>query len=95
MFVMHAQTMARYAERRRTDAAIVEWVASLEQTDFDGDLSYTSVVNPQPRKCPLWFAVAHFFNHQTHHRGQLTALLSQRGIDPGVTDLLWLPDAGR
>ena len=34
----------------------------------------------------------HFFNHQTHHRGQVTTLLSQRGIDPGVTDLIWLPE---
>jgi uncharacterized damage-inducible protein DinB len=33
----------------------------------------------------------HFFNHQTHHRGQLTALLSQCGKDYGVTDLMWLP----
>ncbi len=28
------------------------------------------------------------YEHQTHHRGQLTTLLSQRGIDPGVTDLV-------
>ena len=40
---------------------------------------------------PLWFAVQHFFNHQTHHRGQVTTLLMQAGVDPGVTDLLWLP----
>ena len=39
----------------------------------------------------MWIAVTHFFNHQTHHRGQLTTLLMQRGIDPGVTDLIWLP----
>jgi uncharacterized damage-inducible protein DinB len=32
--------------------------------------------------------VAHLFNHQTHHRGQITTLLKQRGYDPGVTDLL-------
>jgi uncharacterized damage-inducible protein DinB len=31
-------------------------------------------------------------NPQTHHRGQVTTLLSQRGIDPGVTDLIWLPE---
>jgi len=37
--------------------------------------------------------IVRFFNHQTHHRGQLTTLLSQRGIDPGVTDLMWLPQA--
>ena len=33
----------------------------------------------------------HFFNHQTHHRGQLTTLLSQAGVDYGVTDLFLLP----
>jgi uncharacterized damage-inducible protein DinB len=37
---------------------------------------------------PLYFSVAHLFNHQTHHRGQITTLLKQRGYDPGVTDLL-------
>ncbi|MBQ0746578.1 MAG: hypothetical protein KBT82_11580 [Marinobacter sp.] len=31
--------------------------------------------------------VTHFFNHQTHHRGQASALLSQAGVDIGVTDL--------
>jgi uncharacterized damage-inducible protein DinB len=31
------------------------------------------------------------FNHQTHHRGQVTTLLKQAGIDPGVTDLPWAP----
>ncbi|AGP35146.1 DinB family protein [Sorangium cellulosum] len=36
---------------------------------------------------PLWWTVGHFFNHQTHHRGQVTTLLTQMGIDPGVTDL--------
>jgi uncharacterized damage-inducible protein DinB len=49
------------------------------------------VVNPQQRRLPLWLAIAHFFNHETHHRGQLTTLLTQTGIDPGVTDLLWSP----
>ena len=37
---------------------------------------------------PLWWAVTHLFNHQTHHRGQVTTLLSQLGHDPGVTDLI-------
>ena len=30
-------------------------------------------------------------NHMVHHRGQLTTLLSQAGVEPGVTDLIWLP----
>ena len=39
---------------------------------------------------PTWLAVTHFFNHQTHHRGQLSALLSQCGVDYGITDLRWV-----
>ena len=31
-----------------------------------------------------WLAQERMFNHQTHHRGQVTTLLSQHGIDPGV-----------
>jgi uncharacterized damage-inducible protein DinB len=41
----------------------------------------------------LGHLVLHFFNHQTHHRGQVTTLLKQLGYDPGVTDLLWVPGA--
>ena len=77
-------------DRAATDAKIADWAGSLTDDDLAGELTYTSVVNPEPRRYPLWFAVAHFFNHQTHHRGQLTTLLFQRGIDPGVTDLIWL-----
>jgi uncharacterized damage-inducible protein DinB len=34
-----------------------------------------------------WVLVAHLFNHQTHHRCQVTTLLSQMGLDLGSTDL--------
>jgi len=40
------------------------------------------------REHPVWQALTHFFNHQTHHRGQVTVLLMQAGIDPGTTDLI-------
>lgn len=36
---------------------------------------------------PTWQAVSHMFNHQTHHRGQVTAALTRLGKDPGITDL--------
>lgn len=78
-------------ERAATDTVIDEWVASLTEADLAGELSYTSITSPKPRRYPLWFAAAHFFNHQTHHRGQLTTLLMQQGTDPGLTDLIWLP----
>ena len=37
---------------------------------------------------PLGPAIVHLFNHQTHHRGQVTTLLYQLNIDPGVTDAI-------
>ena len=82
-------------EREKTDGAIDVWAASLSAADLAGTLHYTSIVNPAPRSLPFWLATAHFFNHQTHHRGQLTTLLTQVGIDPGVTDLMWLPEPRR
>jgi uncharacterized damage-inducible protein DinB len=83
------------SERMATDVAISDWSSSLAEADLAGELLYISVVNPKPRRLPLWVAVTHFFNHQTHHRGQLTTLLVQHGIDPGVTDLIWLPELQR
>ena len=80
------------AEREATDAGIARWASTLAAAELATELRYTTMVNPQPKSCPLWLAVTHFFNHQTHHRGQLTTLLAQKGIDPGVTDLLGLPD---
>jgi uncharacterized damage-inducible protein DinB len=79
------------SERAKTDAEIEAWAASLDERLLEGSLAYTSIVNPAPRTIAMRLAVAHFFNHQTHHRGQLTTLLSQRGVDPGVTDLMWTP----
>jgi uncharacterized damage-inducible protein DinB len=79
-------------ERVATDEAIARWAGALGQADIDRELVYTSIVNPAERRMPMALAIAHFFNHQTHHRGQLTTLLSQRGIDPGVTDLMWMPE---
>lgn len=56
------------------------------------DLNWTSTVDGLTRVRPRWLCVTHLFNHQTHHRGQLSTLLSQAGIDIGVTDLPFMPD---
>lgn len=79
------------SQREATDREISRWATVLTDAQLEGELAYTSIVNPAPRRRPMGIVVAHFFNHQTHHRGQLTTLLSQRGIDAGVTDLIGLP----
>jgi len=78
-------------ERERTDAALTSWVSTLSDAKLAASFTFVGYTSPQTRTLPLWAAVTHLFNHQTHHRGQLTTLLEQSGRDPGVTDLIWLP----
>lgn len=78
-------------QREHTDRTIVEWTQHLTQEWLNAPFTYTSISNPNSYTRPAWLLVTHFFNHQTHHRGQLTTLLTQLGYDPGVTDLPYLP----
>ncbi|MBO9355029.1 damage-inducible protein DinB [Bordetella petrii] len=75
------------ALRRELDQAIIGWAAQVTDADLGQVLSYTSSRGVAARR-ELGGVALHFFNHQTHHRGQATTLLSQAGIDMGATDLL-------
>lgn len=90
---IHSSDLAElHAHRTMLDATIRQWVAALADADLDHVLEYknTKGVAAQKRFGSL---VLHFFNHQTHHRGQASTLLSQAGVEIGVTDLLALiPD---
>jgi uncharacterized damage-inducible protein DinB len=75
------------AERIATDQVISAWVEDLTDEALAGTLRYRTSGGAE-REHPLWIAVSQLFNHQTHHRGQVTTLLSQAGVDAGVTDFL-------
>jgi uncharacterized damage-inducible protein DinB len=79
------------AARRAMDDEIAAWAAGLVDADLAGTLTWFSGVAQREMSRPRWLCVAQMFNHQTHHRGQVTTLLKQAGIDPGVTDLPWAP----
>lgn len=89
---LYADFLQLRQAREQADETIVQWVATLTDDDLAGTLRYASIVNPATRSYEMGLAVTHFFNHQTHHRGQLTALLSQYGKDYGTTDIIWLPE---
>jgi uncharacterized damage-inducible protein DinB len=75
-------------ERAATDDEIDRWIASLTEENLAGNLTFTPMSNPIERTLPIWTVVQHVLNHQTHHRGQLTAMIEQAGYDCGVTDIL-------
>lgn len=72
-------------QRALTDGELSAYVSELSPERLAGPLVYLR--RAQKVETTLWWAVAQIFNHQTHHRGQVTTLLSQLGQDPGVTDL--------
>ena len=79
------------SERRILDSRLVEWTGSLTDAWLAEPLTYTSKVDGATRTRPRWLLLAHLFNHQAHHRGQVTTLLAQRGLDMGSTDLPFMP----
>jgi uncharacterized damage-inducible protein DinB len=78
-------------ERVSLDRRISVWAEGLSQTWLEEPLTYKSQVDGQIRTLAQWVLVNHMFNHQTHHRGQVTTLLSQMGIDMGSTDIPFMP----
>jgi uncharacterized damage-inducible protein DinB len=89
---LHASWSELSAVRTKLDARLDAWASGLADAWLAAPFTFTSRVDGVTRTLPAWVLVVHLFNHQTHHRGQLTTLLSQMGRDPGITDLSFMPD---
>lgn len=88
---LHADFAALQAHRVATDQRILDWATKVESDWLAAPFTFTSGIDGKTRTFPAWVLVTQMFNHQTHHRGQITTLLMQLGIDPGVTDVPWIP----
>lgn len=80
------------AERLRADTRIRQWAERLHELDLVGDITWFSGAQNREVSIPMAQAVTHFFNHQTHHRGQIHAMLTAAGQNPGDTDLAFMPE---
>lgn len=72
-------------ERDHTDTAIETWVEALTVEALASSLQIHR--RGATQEVPVWWIATQLFNHQTHHRGQISTLLFQAGQDPGVTDI--------
>lgn len=71
------EDLAALREAREVeDARIVRYVTGLDAAALEGTISYRRVSTPERVTQPLAPGLAHWFNHQTHHRGQVHALLT-------------------
>jgi uncharacterized damage-inducible protein DinB len=89
-----AQMIEDFAElraaRQQADADISRWAANVDETWLGEDLTWFSGAANREIRAPIRLLVTHFFNHQTHHRGQAHALLTAAGQETGDTDLFLL-----
>lgn len=80
-----------WTARQALDRRISAWAEQLTDAFADGVFRFRSVAYQRDIELPGWAVVAQIFNHQTHHRGQVTTLLKQLGKDPGITDIPMMP----
>jgi uncharacterized damage-inducible protein DinB len=93
--ILYADFTELRQERMDTDNVIEEWMRELEAEMLSTRMHYSNPARGIEREHSLWFGLTHFFNHQTHHRSQVTTLLYQLGRDYGVTDFLAMYDLVR
>lgn len=78
------------AAREAEDDRILQFIEGLTDADLDQEWSYHTL-DGAPQRQPLYETLAHFFNHQTHHRGQAHAILTALGVaEPAPLDLLMM-----
>ena len=76
--------------REKADSDISRWAGKVEDAWLDEDLVWFSGAAGREVRAPKRLLVTHFFNHQTHHRGQAHAMLTAAGQPTGDTDLFLL-----
>ncbi|OAP48124.1 DinB family protein [Sinorhizobium americanum] len=90
--ILHDEFSALTAARIAEDERIIAWVDSLDEARLDAHFTYSPLSRPGEISQKIAPALAHLFNHQTHHRGQAHAILTALGRPSLTLDLaffLW------
>ena len=79
-------------QRSQMDERILKWADAVDENIGERDLSWYSGLLQKDLTKPYGLLITHFFNHQTHHRGQVHAMITAAGGKPDDTDLGFMPD---
>jgi uncharacterized damage-inducible protein DinB len=86
--ILYGDLVALRVAREAEDARIVNLVAGIDERRFDQILAYANTKG-EKQHTQLRLVLGHFFNHQTHHRGQAHGLLSHAGAEPPSLDFIF------
>lgn len=87
--ILFADLAGLSAARATEDERIAAWIYNLTEAELASRFTYTSITNPVTVTQRLAPVLAHFFNHQTHHRGQCHATLTALGQPSVILDLVY------
>lgn len=79
-------------ERQQMDQYILQWANKLTDTHYERDYRWYSGAMKMELTRPMSVIITHLFNHQTHHRGQIHAMMTEAGLKPDDTDIPFMPD---
>jgi uncharacterized damage-inducible protein DinB len=94
VLMLHADLPNLREARSVLDREIEDWAATIDEDWLTRPFNFTTLKGDAEFTFPAAILVMQFFNHQIHHRGQITTLLTQAGEDVGMTDILGLPGLG-
>lgn len=89
---VHDNARSWAADRHRIDGKIGHWAEGLRELDLPGNLTIRPVAGAAASTVSKSLAIIQFFNHQTHQRGKLHAMLTAAGETAPVGDLVHMPD---
>jgi len=79
------------SKRAELDAILIAFCDAYDDGPVKGALEWYSGAIQDNAKAPLGVVFTHIFNHQTHHRGQVHAMLTAAGASPKDTCLFIMP----
>jgi len=88
--ILHDDIQTLRSKREAMDTLILDFSDTWNDEILASPIRYRNMAGEKHQQ-PVGALLQHFFNHQTHHRGQVTTLLFQAGIDPEATDLIVMP----
>jgi len=87
--ILHEDRARLRAAREALDAEIAGFISALGDADIASTITYSMITRPETVTEPIAPALIHFFNHQTHHRGQVHALLTRLTGGAPALDLIY------
>jgi len=76
-----------YQYRKQADDVIIQFVNEMDESKLNSVIKYKNYKGEDVEK-ELWKTLLHWFNHQTHHRGQISVLLDLLGIDHDYSSMM-------